>query len=139
VNVASLGQYPLDFDDLMLERAYNGGRAYSQSKLAQIMSGFELANRVPAGEVTVNSLHPGTYMPTKMVMQEMGRSVDSLDTGVAATRRLAVDPALAQTTGRFFDRTKQARAHPQAYDPNARAELWRRSLTLVDHDDVTDT
>ncbi|MCW2631266.1 MAG: short-chain dehydrogenase/reductase [Pseudonocardia sp.] len=136
VNVASLGQYPLDFHDLMLERGYNGGRAYSQSKLAQIMSGFELASRVPASEVTVNSLHPGTYMPTKMVMQEVGRSVDSLETGVEATRRLAVDPALAQTTGRFFDRTKQAKAHAQAYDPNARAELWRRSLALLDHEDV---
>jgi NAD(P)-dependent dehydrogenase (short-subunit alcohol dehydrogenase family) len=56
VNVASLGQYPLDFDDLMLERGYDGSRAYAQSKLAQIMTGFELAARVPASEVTVNSL-----------------------------------------------------------------------------------
>ena len=31
VNVASLGQYPLDFDDLMLERGYDGSRAYAQS------------------------------------------------------------------------------------------------------------
>jgi NAD(P)-dependent dehydrogenase (short-subunit alcohol dehydrogenase family) len=48
VNVASLGQHPLDFDDLMLERDYDGTRAYAQSKLAQIMSGFELAGRTPA-------------------------------------------------------------------------------------------
>src|SRR5258705_1149765 len=60
VHVASLGQAPMDFDDVMLRRAYSGGRAYSQSKLAQITSGFELAARLPAGEVTVNSLHPAT-------------------------------------------------------------------------------
>ncbi|WP_163550194.1 SDR family NAD(P)-dependent oxidoreductase [Candidatus Frankia nodulisporulans] len=124
VNVASLGQHPLDFDDLMLERAYNGGRAYAQSKLAQIMSGFELADRVDPAEITVNSLHPATYMPTKMVLLEVGHSVDALETGVEATHRLV--------TGRFFDRQRETRANPQAYDGAVRAALWERSLALVD-------
>ena len=110
VNVASLGQHPLDFSDLMLERGYSGIRAYGQSKLAQIMSGFELASRIPGGEVTVNSLHPATYMPTKIVLDEVGHSIDSIDEGVDATRRLVSDPALAQVTGRFFDRAREARA-----------------------------
>jgi NAD(P)-dependent dehydrogenase (short-subunit alcohol dehydrogenase family) len=130
VNVASLGQHPLDFDDLMLERDYSGLRAYCQSKLAQIMSGFELAGRVPASEVTVNSLHPATFMPTKMVLAERP-SVDTLETGVTTTERLATDPALAGVTGRFFDRTQEARADPQAYDPAARARLWQASLELT--------
>jgi NAD(P)-dependent dehydrogenase (short-subunit alcohol dehydrogenase family) len=138
VNVASIGQHPLDFDDLMLERGYNGVRAYGQSKLAQIMSGFELADRLPADQVTVNSLHPSTFMPTKMVLQEIGRSVDSIEDGVAATYRLVSDPALATTTGRFFDRTREARADDQAYDPAARAALWQRSLGLVEHRDPFD-
>jgi NAD(P)-dependent dehydrogenase (short-subunit alcohol dehydrogenase family) len=135
VNVASIGQHPLDFSDLMLEHGYSGTRAYGQSKLAQIMSGFELASRLPAAELTVNSLHPATYMPTKMVLEEVGSSIDSLEDGVAAIRRLVSDSALATTTGRFFDRTRDTRAHPQAYDPAARAELWTRSLRLVDHAD----
>jgi NAD(P)-dependent dehydrogenase (short-subunit alcohol dehydrogenase family) len=136
VNVASLGQHPIDFDDLMLERSYSGPRAYGQSKLAQIMSGFELGERLPAAEVTANSLHPATYMPTKMVLEEIGHHVDSLEDGVAATRRLVVDPDLAATTGRFFDRTREARPHAQAYDRGARAELWRRSLELTGEPDV---
>src|SRR5689334_12017264 len=41
VNVASLGQAPLDFDDPLLEGEYDGKRAYSQSKLAQITFGVE--------------------------------------------------------------------------------------------------
>jgi len=131
VNVASIGQSPVDFDDIMLEKDYDGWRAYRQSKLAQIMSGFELAAQVPADQVTVNSLHPATFMPTKMVLQEMGHHVDSLEDGVAATYRLVCDPALATVTGRFFDRTEEATANAQAYDPPARAELWRRSLALA--------
>jgi NAD(P)-dependent dehydrogenase (short-subunit alcohol dehydrogenase family) len=136
VNVASLGQHPIDFDDLMIEQGYSGLRAYGQSKLAQIMFGFELANRVPAAEVTVNSLHPGTYMPTKMVLQEIGHSVDTIDVGVAATHRLVAYGELAGVTGRFFDRQREARANAQAYDAGARAQLWERSLELVGETDV---
>jgi NAD(P)-dependent dehydrogenase (short-subunit alcohol dehydrogenase family) len=137
VNVASLGQHPLDFGDLMITRGYSGTRAYGQSKLAQIMSGFELASRVPPGQVTANSLHPATFMPTKMVTEEIGYTIDSLSDGVTATSRLAIDPALADVTGRFFDHTREARANAQAYDPAARAELWRRSLELVNHPDIS--
>ncbi|WP_033349175.1 SDR family NAD(P)-dependent oxidoreductase [Kitasatospora aureofaciens] len=133
VNVASAGQEAVDFDDLMLEHGYNGTSAYCRSKLAQIACGFELAARVPAAEVTVNSLHPSTYMPTKMVLQEIGHSVDSLEGGVTATHRLVTDPALAGVTGRYYDRTREARADRQAYDLRARAELWERSLKLVGH------
>ena len=133
VNVASLGQHAIDFDDIMITRGYSGSRAYGQSKLAQIMSGFELASRVPAAEVTVNSLHPATYMPTKMVLLEVGRQVDTMETGVTATRRLVSDPALAGVTGRFYDRTREAKASPQAYDGAARAALWQRSLELTGH------
>jgi NAD(P)-dependent dehydrogenase (short-subunit alcohol dehydrogenase family) len=131
INVASIGQHPLDFTDLMLTQGYTGTRAYGQSKLAQIMSGVELASRVPAGDVTVNSLHPATYMPTKMVLEELGHSIDTLDEGVAATYRLVSDPALANVTGRFYNRTQEARAHAQAYDSRARKELWERSLQLT--------
>ena len=131
INVASLGQQALDFDDLMLERDYSGIRAYCQSKLAQIISGFDLAERVPAEQVTVNSLHPATFMPTKMVLAERGSSVDTLETGVGATERLTSEPALAGVTGRFFDRTREARANAQAYDRAARDRLWQVSLELT--------
>jgi NAD(P)-dependent dehydrogenase (short-subunit alcohol dehydrogenase family) len=136
VNVASLGQHPLDFDDLMIEHGYSGTRAYGQSKLAQIMSGFELAGRLPAEEVTVNSLHPATYMPTKIVLEEIGHRVDSIDDGVDATHRLVIADNLATTTGRFFDRTHDTQANSQAYDTRARHELWQRSLELVDRPDL---
>jgi NAD(P)-dependent dehydrogenase (short-subunit alcohol dehydrogenase family) len=131
VNVASLGQAPLDFDDVMLEENYSGGRAYSQSKLAQITFGFELGERLLGEEITVNSLHPATYMPTKIVLEEAGHSIDSLEEGIEATVRLASSPDLELTTGRFFDRRREARPHDQAYDREARQQLWDLSVKLT--------
>ena len=131
VFVASLGQAPMDFDDPQLERGYSGTRAYGQSKLAQITAGFALAERLDPGEVTVTSLHPSTYMPTKMVLEERGESVDSLEDGVAATVRLAVDPELDGVSGRFYDRQQETIPDPQASDPEARARLWALSLELT--------
>src|SRR5919106_6700115 len=43
VNIASIGQAPIDFGDLILTRDYEGSRAYGQSKLALIMFTFDLA------------------------------------------------------------------------------------------------
>ena len=131
VNVASLGQAPIDFDDIMLERDYEGFRAYSQSKLAQVSSAIELATRVPPEEVTFNSLHPATFMPTKIVLEESGRSMDSLETGVEATLRLATSPDLEGVSGRFFDRQQESAAQGQAYDEDARRRLWELSLQLT--------
>jgi len=137
VNVASIGQDPIDFDDVMLERDYNGGRAYRQSKLAQITAGFVLAERLWPEAITVNSLHPGTYMPTKMVLQELGHSVETLEVGELATRKLVTDPDLATTTGRFFDHTVDARANSTAYDADVRRRLWELSLDLTGTPDLT--
>ena len=131
VLVASLGQQALDFGDLMLRHGYSGQRAYNQSKLAQIMFGMELAHKLPASEITVNSLHPSTYMPTKMVLSDGLDPIDTLEAGVDATARLAIDPALEGKTGRFYDRQREAQPLEQAYDPVARRELWQQSLALA--------
>src|SRR3954466_4594423 len=69
VNVASLGQHPIDFEDVMLTKDYSGSRAYAQSKLAQIMFTIDLAHQLKDSGVTVNSLHPATYMNTTMVRE----------------------------------------------------------------------
>jgi NAD(P)-dependent dehydrogenase (short-subunit alcohol dehydrogenase family) len=129
VNVSSAGQAPIDFDDVMLERGYDGVRAYCQSKLALVMLTFDLAEELADG-VTANCLHPGTYMPTKMVHEAGVTPVDSLESGVRATARLVTAPELASVSGRYFDRLADARAHPQAYDPEARRRLRELSSKL---------
>ena len=104
VNVASIGQAPIDFDDVMLENGYDGVHAYCQSKLALVMLTFDLAEELAATGVTANCLHPGTYMPTKMVTHASIRPVDSIESGVEATMRLVADPDLDGVSGRYFDR-----------------------------------
>ena len=133
VNVASIGQRPIDFDDVMLERHYDGFDAYCQSKLAQISFTFELARRLErAGEngVAVNSLHPATLMGTKMVRQSFGRAMTTVEEGAEATLRLIAAPELEGVSGRYFDGLEESTAGPQAYDGEARARLWELSERL---------
>jgi len=127
VNVASAGQMPIDFDDVMLERDYSGVRAYCQSKLAQIMFTVDLADRLDGKELTVNALHPATYMPTKMVSSP----ISTLEEGVEATLHLVADPELAGVSGRYFNGLREAAPDPQADDPQARRQLWELSEQLV--------
>jgi NAD(P)-dependent dehydrogenase (short-subunit alcohol dehydrogenase family) len=116
VNVASAGQMPIDFDDPMLTRGYDGTRAYCQSKLAQIMHAFDLAE---AG-VIANALHPATFMPTKMVVDAGIDPISSLEQGLEATLRLV---RRTDVSGRYFNGLAEARADAQAYDLDARARL----------------
>jgi NAD(P)-dependent dehydrogenase (short-subunit alcohol dehydrogenase family) len=120
VNVASIGQWPIDWDDPMLERSYEPYRAYAQSKLAQIMWTFDLAERGVASD----ALHPATMMDTTMVREALGRPQSTVEEGAEATLRLIEDDA---GTGRYFDRTRETRANPVAYDPGERERL--RDLT----------
>ena len=130
VNVASVGQSPIDFDDPMLERGYDAMRAYSQSKLAQVAFTFELAERLRGTGVTANALHPATLMDTKMVHDTFGYTMSTVEEGAEAVVRLAASPELEGVTGRYFDGTREARANRQAYDAEARRRLWALSEEL---------
>jgi NAD(P)-dependent dehydrogenase (short-subunit alcohol dehydrogenase family) len=128
VNVASAGQLRPDFDDLMLEHGYDLWRAYRQSKLAQIMFAFELAERRPDVEST--ALHPATFMDTKMVRATIGDPHSSVREGADATVRLAADLDL-DVQGRYFNGLHEARPDPFAYDADARRRLWDVSEQLI--------
>jgi NAD(P)-dependent dehydrogenase (short-subunit alcohol dehydrogenase family) len=130
VNVASAGQSPIDFDDPMLERGYEAMRAYTRSKLAQIVFTFELAGRLQDTGVTVNALHPASLMDTKMVHGTFGYTMSTVEEGTEAVVRLAASPELEGVTGRYFDGTREARANRQAYDEGVRKRLWALSEEL---------
>ena len=131
VNVASLGQHPIDFDDVMLTRGYNGTRAYAQSKLAQIMFTIDLARELEGSGVTVNALHPATYMNTTMVREGGITPISTVEQGGAAILHLAVGDDVAGKSGLFFNGMSPAQANPQAYDEAARMRLRRLSLELT--------
>jgi NAD(P)-dependent dehydrogenase (short-subunit alcohol dehydrogenase family) len=135
VNVASIGQAPVNLDDPMAEeREYDGFLAYRESKLAQILFTFELAERLrEAGitDVTVNALHPATLMDTQMVRGTFGRVVSEVEDGAERLGRLVADPELDGVSGRYFDQLEEGTPHPQAYDADARRRLWALSEELV--------
>jgi NAD(P)-dependent dehydrogenase (short-subunit alcohol dehydrogenase family) len=132
VNVASGGQEAIDFDDVMLEHGYDGARAYRQSKLAQIMHAFDLAEELEGSAVTATALHPATFMDTKMVIDAGVTPASTVQEGLEATWRLVADPSLQGVTGAYFNGTREARADAQAYDLDARRRLRELSQRLVD-------
>ena len=131
VNVASLGQHPIDFDDVMITKGYSGSRAYAQSKLSQIMFTIDLADELKGTGVTVNSLHPATYMNTTMVRAGGIAPISTVEQGGEAILHLAEGDDMAGKSGLFFNGMNQAQVNPQAYDAAARKRLRALSLELT--------
>lgn len=129
VQVASVGQYPLDFTNLMLTRAYSGMRAYAQSKLAQVMFTFDLARQLADTGVTANCLHPASLMDTRMVRETGTKPTSTIEEGTHAVLALALSSQ--GQTGMYLNGTQPARAHEQAYDEAARTRLRVSSRELA--------
>ena len=131
VNVASLGQHPVDFDDVMITKGYSGTRAYAQSKLSQIMFTIDLAEELKDAGITVNALHPATYMNTTMVRAGGIAPLSTVEQGGAAILHLIEGDDVTGRSGLFFNGMNEARANPQAYDADARRRLRALSLELT--------
>lgn len=131
VNVASIGQAEIDFDDLNIEHRYDGFLAYSRSKLALIMFTFDLAEEVKDREITVNAIHPATLMETNMVNEHFGRSQSSVEEGLDALAFLAASEDTEGITGEFYDGKRCSKALGQAYDHEARRQLEARTEEIL--------
>ncbi|MBC7897410.1 MAG: SDR family NAD(P)-dependent oxidoreductase [Cytophagaceae bacterium] len=129
VNVSSLSASPINFDDVMMEQGFSGGRAYGQSKLSQVMFTIDLAAELEGKGVTVNALHPATMMPTGMVLRTGRPARSTIDEGARAVLHLIQDAGVG--TGQFYVGETLGRANAQAYDVDARARLKRLSEQLV--------
>lgn len=128
VNVASGAQNPIDFANVMLEREFEGGRAYGQSKLAQIMFTFDLAEELAGTGVLVNALHPATFMDTAMVQRAGIAPQSTVDEGADPVMNLVTGDV---GSGGYFNQMRPARANAQAYDLEARRQLRELSEELT--------
>lgn len=125
------------FDDLQLERGYGGVRAYAQSKLANILFTYELAERLSGTGVTANCLHPG-FVNTAL-MRETPAWIRALwrpffpnpERGARTTMYLASADELERVTGTYFERCRPARSSRRSYDVAARRRLWDVSAALT--------
>ncbi|MFF4042855.1 SDR family NAD(P)-dependent oxidoreductase [Streptomyces sp. NPDC001816] len=120
VNVGSAGQEPLDFADPELTRGYSGVSAYCRSKFALAAHTFALAEELAGTGVSVNVLHPATYMDTTMVRDAGVAPWNTVADGAPGVLALATQDL---GTGRYFDGTSPSRAHAATYDPEVRGRL----------------
>jgi retinol dehydrogenase-14 len=131
----------IDFDDLQGARSYSGQRAYSQSKLANILFTNELARRLQGTGITANSVHPGVVRTNFGSEDQAGffRIISPLvrpflktpTQGARTPIYLAASPDVETITGQFFANRKPRTANKAAGDADVIARLWRVSAGLV--------
>jgi NAD(P)-dependent dehydrogenase (short-subunit alcohol dehydrogenase family) len=131
VNIGSVGQAPVDFDDLRMDNHYTGAQAYYRSKFALAAFTFDLAEELAGSGITVNCLHPASLMNTHMVRESMIPPMSTVGTGLKAVMNLATGPAGGSGTGRYFDGGSEARAHEETYDPASRSRLRAVTTELL--------
>lgn len=120
VNVGSAGQEPVDFADPGLTGGYSGISAYCRSKFALAAYTFTLAEELAGSGVSVNVLHPATYMDTAMVREGGITPWNSVADGAPGVLTLATRET---GSGGYYDGTRPARAHEAAYDGDVRERL----------------
>jgi NAD(P)-dependent dehydrogenase (short-subunit alcohol dehydrogenase family) len=143
VNVASHGHKfgSIDLDDLQTERKkYGWFRVYCVSKLANVLFTYELARRLEGSGVTANCLHPGA-VATSLGKNNgrLGRTVLPLlkpfflspEQGAATSIHLASSPGLANTSGRYFVKCREAPSSDASHDEAVARALWDASERLV--------
>jgi retinol dehydrogenase 14 len=131
----------VDFDDLQGMRSYSGDRAYSQSKLANVLFTYQLAGRLRGSAVTANVLHPGVVRTSfgaedpariqRLLVPLLRLVMKSPAQGAATSIHLASAPELEQVSGRYFANRRPTRSSARSYDQAVAARLWEASAELV--------
>jgi retinol dehydrogenase-14 len=131
VNVSSMvhSGASIDFDDLRMDRGYSGQRAYSRSKLANILFTYALARRLLGTGVSVNALHPGV-VDTKLLRTNYSGGIPP-EEGAKNSVYLALSPDVEKVTGGYFVDRRQARSSPLSYEEVLQERLWDVSVEMT--------
>jgi retinol dehydrogenase-13 len=122
-------------------RFYNGYWGYGASKTAQLLTIWELADRLNGTQVTVNAVHPGG------VKTNLGNNNGPLyrwfsryiiwhvlkdpEMSGSAVYFLAAAPELSKVSGRYFNRTVDEKPAPHALNRELGKAVWDLSERLV--------
>jgi len=128
----------IDFDDLHGVRRYRGVRAYAQSKLANVLFTYELAERLHGTGVTANCVHPGGVATgivrdyPAWVQWLWRRHFVTPEVGARTSIYLASSPDVEGVTGCYFEPPNRvAKSSPRSYDVATRERLWALSAELT--------
>lgn len=142
VITSSVGHYraTMDVDDLGFERGYQIMRAYSRSKLANVLYARHLAAELEGTGVTVNAVHPGSvatdiwsgapWFARPFLAIAKRRMIAPAEGGEALTH-LASSPEVEGVTGAYFDRHQERRPSALARDDALGDRLCEESARLV--------
>ena len=144
VNVSSRAHEgsTITFDNLQGEHGYGilGGRAYSQSKLANIMFAYELARRLAGTGVTANAVHPGTVATSfgenngglmGFAMRIFHRFAITPEEGADTIIYLASSPQVEGVTGQYWEKRRSIQSSPASHDESAQKRLWDVSARMT--------
>lgn len=140
----------IHFDDLQLERNYDTQRAYAQSKLANVLFTYELAERLAGTGVTANALHPGIIPSTRLgrdsglwsslvyhaigSLPGIGRTIEE---GASTIAYLAASTDIENVSGEYYasedpkSDPKPIESSPESYNERLQTRLWDVSADLV--------
>jgi retinol dehydrogenase 13 len=132
----------LDLRDLAWRRRfYLGLRAYGAAKTAQLLSVWELAERLSGSGVTVVAMHPGEVRtgiglnngPAYRWYQQrvLDRFLGDARVSGESLHTLAAAPELDGVSGRYFNKTHPEKPAPHALDREVGARLWEMSMNLT--------
>jgi NAD(P)-dependent dehydrogenase (short-subunit alcohol dehydrogenase family) len=131
----------IPFDDLQNTNNYNSMKAYSLSKLANVMFTYELAKRLKNQPVTANVLHPGFVqtgftrnshgLTRKFFSVTMRLLATSPEKGAKTSVYLATSDNMRGVSGQYFLKSKPKDSHPASYDESQWKRLWDISLEMT--------
>lgn len=128
-----------------------GQRRYSTSKLCNIYCAYELSERISEQtnkNITVNAFNPGqmpgtgfsrTFPPFMRFLSKhilpvfapFHSNIKTPDKSGKALASLVINPELNETTGKYFDGTKEIKSSELSYNKDNRKDLWRTSVELT--------
>lgn len=143
INVSSGAHRYAKFElrDINMEKNYRSFRAYSNSKLANILFTHELSRRLEGTGVTVNALHPGFVKTnfgknqyrklTKPFMKLMSLFAIDAKKGAKTSIYLASSPDVKDITGKYFVKSRVKRSSNESYKLKLQEKLWKLSWDYV--------
>ena len=123
----------IDPNNLMHKHDYHGFSAYCDSKLANLLFTYKMADVLKGSDTTINAVHPGV-IKTKFGIEDrssnmtfpMGRI--SAEDGAKAQIYLSTSPEVQGLSGKYFNEMRMERSSIMSYDKVLADVLWQKSI-----------